>query len=430
MTNLPKRFGSADLLLRESREVANAEAIQRLTGADPRLVGVGPAGKVIPGFLPTKIFTSGPTLPWKKYSGGQRRAIIGGVLYEGLAASEEEAVKLLDEGEISVSSGHEYGCVGSLAGVTTASMPVLIVEDSSGSQAFCTLYEGDTADRLNYGTYSPATLANLNYLQHEIGPALDRVVKALPDSELLLMPIMRRALTMGDELHSRNTAATLLFIRDCLPGLTVLTATERDSVVQYLNSGDYLFLRLSMAASKLMADLAKGVPRSSIVTAMGFSCREFGIQISAYPDRWFRGPLPVFEHHKIFPPYTADDIEFMGGESTITEVCGLGANAIAAALPLQRSSGGSMKALIDMTTEMYKITTINHPDLRIPALDYKGTPLGIDIEKVVSLGITPLLDIGIAGKSGGQIGGGVARAPMEPFAEALRILNEDTRKLH
>jgi hypothetical protein len=139
MTNLPKRFGSADLLLRESREVANAEAIQRLTGADPRLVGVGPAGKVIPGFLPTKIFTSGPTLPWKEYSGGQRRAIIGGVLYEGLAASEEEAVKLLDEGEISVSSGHEYGCVGSLAGVTTASMPVLIVEDSSGSATLPTV---------------------------------------------------------------------------------------------------------------------------------------------------------------------------------------------------------------------------------------------------------------------------------------------------
>ena len=424
MSIMPKPFGSSVETGVDRRE-ANARAIAGLTDSEPVLTGIRAAGEVIEGFERNMVFTSGPTLPWDQYRGGQRRAILGGVLYEGLASNEEEAEKLLAGGDIVVSTGHAHGCVGSLAGVTTWSMPVVVVEDgASGGRGYCTLYEGDAVDRLNYGTYSSATQANLTRLETEIAPLLDRLVQSR-SSGIPLLPIMTKAAAMGDELHSRNTAATLLFIRECLDGFADLTPAETRTVVEYFNSGDYLFLRLSMAASKVMADRMVGVPGSSVVTAMGFSCREFGIQVSAYPGRWFRGPLPTFEHQKIFPPHTAEDIEFMGGESVITEVCGLGANALAAALPLQRSSGGSTKALVDMAHQMYSITATEHPDVRIPVLDYRGSPLGIDVDKVMETGTTPLLDIGIAGRSGSQIGGGVARAPMEPFRAAREQLDRD-----
>lgn len=423
MKAMPKRIGNDWTPTDSERESANATAIGRLAQCAPVLVGVLPAADVIEGFKPNMIFTSGPTLPWSAYLGGQRRAIIGGALYEGLAANADEADALLARGDIVVSSGHEYGCVGSLAGVTTPSMPVLIVEDPvSGRRGYCTLYEGDAADRLNYGAYTDATRRNLDQLRDSIAPALDKVIRSL-DAPVELLPIMRKAVPMGDELHSRNTAATSLFVRECLAGMEQLDAAEMRALAGYFNSGDYFFLRLSMAAAKVMADAMVGVAGSSIVTAMGFSCREFGVQISAFPGRWFRGPLPTFRHQKIVAPHTADDIEFMGGESVITEVCGLGANALAAALPLQKSSGGSVEALIAMAEEMYAITAAEHPQFAIPVLNYRGTPLGIDVERVVTHGITPLLDIGIAGKDGGQIGGGVAQAPLEPFLEALEQLD-------
>ncbi len=75
----------------ERRHAANQEAFARLTGAEPTLVDVLPAGEVIPGYTPTTILTSGPPLPWEEYEDGQRNAIAYGAMFEGLAGSVEEA---------------------------------------------------------------------------------------------------------------------------------------------------------------------------------------------------------------------------------------------------------------------------------------------------------------------------------------------------
>jgi Protein of unknown function (DUF1116) len=400
---------------------ANATALGRLFACDPQLVAVACAGDVIAGMKPNQILTSGPTLPVELYSGGQRAALVGAVIYEGLADNAANAERALACGDVVVNGCQELGVVGSLAGVTTASMPVVVVENApGGDRAYCTLYEGDAADRLNYGMFTAATRDNLDHLRDNIGPALDAIVRRHGPVEI--NTIIQRALTMGDELHSRNIAATSLFTRSLLPSLVALSQEQQCVLAGYLASGDYFFLRLAMAAAKVMANTMRGVTGSSLVTSMAFSCKEFGIQVSGLGDRWFRGPLPTFEAMRLYPGFSENEIEFMGGESIITEVVGLGGVAQAAALPLQRSSGGDAATMIARTEAMYAICAGEHPDFRIPSLNYRGTPVGFDVNAVASMGITPVLDIGIAGVNGGQIGGGVARAPLEPFIEAAEAL--------
>jgi hypothetical protein len=400
-------------------ERANRTAVDALVASDPVLVGVQSAGEAM-GLPRSTVLTSGPTMPFASYTGGQRAAIVGGALYEGLARDEAAAVAALERGDILVRGCQEFGCVGSLAGVTTASMPVVVVADeASGRQAFCTLYEGDSADRLNYGTYTPATRENLENLRLRVAPALDALIVS-QTQPLRLKPVMSRALTMGDELHSRNAAATLLFLRSLLTG-SKQPAEHLEAPLDSL-CDDYFFLRLSMAASKVMASAMHGVAGSSVVTAMAFSCAEFGIQVSGTGDTWFTGPLPTFEALRLEPGYDTSDMEFMGGESIITEVVGLGGIAQAAGLPLHRSSGQDSARMIARTTAMYDVTVTESPEFLIPVLDYRGTPLGLDVEKIARTGVTPFLDIGIAGSSGRQIGGGVARAPREPFIRAWEAL--------
>lgn len=401
---------------------ANRTALQRLFAVEPVLTDVLPAGEAIPGMRSDLVLTSGPTMPWQEYSGGQRTAILGSIVHEGLAPDIGAAARLLDTGAVTVAGCQDYGCVGSLAGVTSASMPVVIVEDRhSGHRAYCTLFEGETPARLNYGVWNPDVDANLRFLSTVIGPALGTAIRKRGGVPLL--PIMQRALRMGDELHSRNTAASLLFLREIVPALG---AGTHDALIGYLTAGDYFFLRPAMAAAKVMASRMAGVAASSVVTSMAMSCRQFGIQVSGLGNRWFTGPLPHFEHHRVNDGHHIADAEFMGGESIITEVCGLGAFAQTAAFTLQDYQGG-VDQMIAVNSEMYEITCADSALFTLPFLGFRGTPTGIDVHAVADTGITPVLDIGIAGAGGGQIGAGLARTSLEPFAEAsaaLRAVDE------
>jgi hypothetical protein len=398
---------------------ANARALERLCAADPVLVDVRPAGEVVPGFTPATILTSGPPLPWEAYSGGQRSGIIGGALYEGLASDPAEADAKLRDGRIRLAACHDHGCVGSLAGIYTASMPVLVVDNrAGGNRGCCNLFEGPSPARLNYGVYNEDVRRSLLFIRDVIGPTLGEAVRAA--GGVLLRPLMRRALHMGDELHSRNTAATLLFGRELAPTLLDLAGRRPEPVrrlLDYLGS-DYVFLRLSMAASKVTADAAHGVEGAGVVTAMAFSCREFGIRVSGLGGDWFRAPLEKVEA-KLFPGYTEQDIEFMGGESVINETVGLGGFAQAAAFALQDYQGGSAEGMVEMNRAMYRITLAEHPEFKIPYLGFRGVPVGIDIHRVVETGIVPVMDTGVAGRKGGQIGAGVLRAPLACFTAAV-----------
>lgn len=402
------------------RTKANAAAFERLVKADPVLVDIGPALDTLPGMTKNTVLTSGPPMPWRDYTGGQREAVLGGAQFEGLARDRDEAIAKLDAGEIEVRGCHDHACVGSLAGIYTASMPVFVVfNQSGGNTAFCNMYEGSNPRRLNYGVYDEGVRERLLFVQNEVVPVIADAVRAT--GGIPLKPIMKRALTMGDELHSRNAAAALLFLRELVPTLLALAAGKDSErivrAVKAMTDDQYFFLRLSMAAAKATADAARNVEASSVVTAMAFNCQGFAIRVSGLGDTWFKGPHASVQA-KLFEGHTEDEITWMGGESIITETIGLGGFAQAGAPALQNYQGGSYEPMIARNKELYSITVGESPDHLMPALGFRGTPTGIDVFKVLETGILPAMDIGVAGRDGGQIGAGIVRAPIECFEAA------------
>jgi hypothetical protein len=406
------------------RQSANEEVLRRLVDSEPVLIDISAAGEAMAGMTPQTILASGPAMPWRDYIGGQRDAIVGGALFEGLARDRAEAEDKLARGAINVRGCQELGAVGSVAGVYTASMPVFVVRNTRyGNTAYCNFYEGTNPRRLNYGVYDEGVRQRLDYVHQVVAPVVAAAVRR--SGGVPLKPIMERALHMGDELHSRNTAASLLFARQLFPHLIEVAVTDREGVlktIDALTADNYFFLRLSMAAAKAAADAAHGVTRASVVSAMALGCRAFAIRVSGLGDRWFSGPHPQVQA-KLFDGHSEDEITWMGGESIIAETVGLGGFAQAGAPALQLYQGGSVQAMVERNLELYRITVGENTNYKIPYLGYRGTPTGIDIFKVIETGITPAMDVGIAGRDGGQIGAGVVRATADCFqraAEAYR----------
>ena len=405
---------------------ANRTAFDRLTRAEPVLTDVLPAGEAVPGMTAETILTSGAPMPWSDYFGGQRNAVIYAAIYEGLATDAEDADRGLSDGRIHLAATHDHGCVGSVAGVYTASMPVFVVDNAEhGNRAFCNFYEGESRRRLNYGVYDEDVARGLRFLEQQLAPVLQSVVRRA--GGIPLKPIISRALRMGDELHSRNTAATTLFARELTPHLVDLACEGRredvHTALRFLHESDYFFLRLGMAAAKATADAARDIDGSSVVTAMTISCRNYAIRVSGLGDEWFLGPEPEVSC-KLIEGYTPEDIQWIGGESHITETVGLGGFAQAAAFGLQAYQGGSAASMAAMNESMYEITVGEHPDHLIPYFGFRGTPVGIDIHKVLATGVLPVIDGGLAGKDGGQIGAGILRGPRECFEAAATAFRQ------
>ncbi|MFN6546729.1 DUF1116 domain-containing protein [Mycolicibacterium nivoides] len=406
-------------------DAANAEAFARLDAADPWVIDVAPAREVLPGFRDNLVLTSGAPMPWPAYSGGQREALIGGALFEGLATDRDDAIAKFDSGVIEVGGCHDYAAVGSLAGIYTASMPVFVVVNRThGNLGFCNFYEGKEPRRLNYGCYDDGVRDRLRHVNEVLAPVVGDAIRR--QGGVALKPLIARALRMGDEVHSRNAAASILFNREILPAVLDMAgqniAGVRETML-HLAENDYFFLRLSMAAAKASAD-AMTVAGSTLVSAMAFSCRGFAIKLAGLGDTWFEGPPPIHQG-KLFDGHTEDEITWMGGESPITETVGLGGFAQACALSLQEYQGGAPEVMIERNQEMYAITHGENSTYRIPLFSFRGTPTGIDARKVLDTGVLPVMDVGLAGRDGGQIGAGVIRAPRECFADAMA---EHTRR--
>lgn len=406
-------------------DAANAEAFARLDAADPWVIDVAPAREVLPGFRDNLVLTSGAPMPWPAYSGGQREALIGGALFEGLAIDRDDAIAKFDSGVIEVGGCHDYAAVGSLAGIYTASMPVFVVVNRThGNLGFCNFYEGKEPRRLNYGCYDDGVRDRLRHVNEVLAPVVGDAIRR--QGGVALKPLIARALRMGDEVHSRNAAASILFNREILPAVLDMAgqniAGVRETML-HLAENDYFFLRLSMAAAKASAD-AMTVAGSTLVSAMAFSCRGFAIKLAGLGDTWFEGPPPIHQG-KLFDGHTEDEITWMGGESPITETVGLGGFAQACALSLQEYQGGAPEVMIERNQEMYAITHGENSTYRIPLFSFRGTPTGIDARKVLDTGVLPVMDVGLAGRDGGQIGAGVIRAPRECFADAMA---EHTRR--
>lgn len=401
---------------------ANRTALDRLLGASPVLVDVQPAGTAIPGLRDRMLLHSGPPIAWERMCGPMRGAIIGASLFEGWAASPEAAEQLAESGGIAFDACHHHGAVGPMAGVVSPSMPVVVVENTAaGNRSFATLNEG-LGKVLRFGAYDESVLDRLRWFREAFGPTLSRTLAATGPIDL--KSITGQALQMGDEGHNRNVAATSLFVRSIAPTL-VRTATGADAAaaLDFLRGNDHFFLNLSMAACKATLDAAHGVPGSTVVTAMSRNGVDFGVRLSGTGDAWYMAPVGVPDG-LYFPGYGPDDANPDLGDSAITETSGIGGFAMAAAPAIVRFVGGTAADALNYTREMYRITLERNPAFALPPLGFAGSPTGIDARRVVESGVQPVINTGIAHKlpGVGQIGAGIARAPLSCFADALRGL--------
>jgi hypothetical protein len=415
------------LLLNDARvEQANQEAVRRMMGAQPRLVDVRPAHEVIAGMHKHLLLHAGPPITWERMSGPLRGAVLGALLYEGLARDLQEAEQLAASGKIEFAPCHHYHAVGPMAGVTSASMPVQVIEEPVyGHQTYSTLNEG-LGKVLRYGANGPDVLARLRWMEQVLAPALARAVRALGGIEI--KPMTAQALQMGDECHNRNKAATSLLLRQLAPALveTGTSTEETASVLRFINSNDHFYLNLSMAACKAAALAAHGIPYSSVVTTMARNGTDFGIRVSGLGERWFVGPAQRVAG-LYFSGFTAEDANPDIGDSTISETVGIGAFAMAAAPAIVQFIGGVPADALRYTTEMYDITVGEDSQYQLPPLNFRGAPTGIDVRQVVRQNLLPIINTGIAHRlpGVGQVGAGIVRPPMQCFVDALHALADE-----
>ncbi len=400
---------------------ANATAVGRMMEARPILRGLATARDVIPGLRDNLLLHAGPPIEWARMSGPLRGAVIGALMFEGLAKTDADAIAMVEKGQVEFAPCHEHSTVGPMAGVTSASMKVYVVENTThGNTAFSTLNEG-YGKVLRYGAYSDDVLAKLRWMNGVMGPVLAEALAASGDG-LDMRALLAEALHMGDEGHNRNKAGSLLFLKWLAPLVAKVAQDSRleHDVLKFIGDNALSVLNPVMAACKAMADAAHGHEGSTVVSTMARNGTDFGIRVSGLGGRWFTAPCET-PRGLWFPGFTAADANPDIGDSTITETAGVGAFAMAAAPAIVTFVGSTPKDATVMTLEMYEITIAEHKHFTIPALDFRGTPTGIDIRKVVETGITPRINTGIAHKQAGvgQVGAGLVRPPMKIFEDAV-----------
>jgi hypothetical protein len=406
-------------------EEANQEAVSRIQKARPELIDVAIAGEAVPGMKRNMILHAGPPVTWEKMCGPMRGAVIGGLILEALARTRQEAEALAASGDILFEPCHHHSSVGPMAGVVTWSMPVWVLENKTfGNRAYCTLNEG-LGKVLRYGAFSDEVLARLRWMAEDLGPALKKALGR--HGAIDMKSLIAQALQMGDEGHNRNRAGTSLFIREIAPDLVRLDESREKiaGILAFIHGNDHFFLNLSMPTCKCTVDAAASVEGSSVVTTMARNGTEFGIRVSGLGDQWFTGPASRVEGLYL-PGFSEKDAALDIGDSVITETAGIGGFAMAAAPAIVKFVGGSASDAIRYTRQMYEITVAENDTYQIPTLDFRGTPTGIDLLKVVETGILPAINTGIAHREPGigMVGAGLVRPPENCFHDALEAFAE------
>jgi hypothetical protein len=407
-------------------ENANAQALRRILDARPVLVDLSPAGEVIPELTEQTLLHAGPPLTgWEEAIGALRGSVLGALVHLKRARDVADAQAMLAGDEVQLLSANDHGAGGTYAGVIARATPVFVVENrTTGGRAFAAINEG-RGKALRYGSNDAETLSRLAWLEDEFTAILGAALRLADGVELF--EILTHALHMGDDGHSRQKAASALFLNIVSPYVIEagFSAREAARALRFMATNDIFFLPLTMAAAKSTMASAEGIPGSTVVTCMCANGVRFGIKVSGLGERWFTAPVPGVKGH-YFEGYGAEDAGPVIGDSEIAETLGLGAFSMAGAPALAPYMGGTPEEATRLALDMYAITLAEHSRFTIPSLQFRGAPTGIDARRVLQSGITPIFNTGIAHREPGigQIGAGFANAPMECFEEALRVLGE------
>ena len=401
-------------------EKANAYVVEQMMEARPFVVGVGKALDVIPGMRTDLLLHAGPPVTWERMAGPMKGAMVGALIFEGQARDQAEAESLLITGKVKFEPCHHHACTGPMAGVISPSMLCYILENKTrGNKAYSNLNEG-RGKVLRMGAYSPEVISKLHWMNDVLGPTVGKALEVMGGIDIRSM--LAKALHMGDDGHNRLDAASLLYTTALAPHI-VKVAKDSDTaseVIRFLAENALSILNPVMAACKTMTDAGHNVEGSTIVTVMARNGTDFGIRVSGLGDRWFTGPAGMVKA-LYFPGFTEKDANPDIGDSTITETAGIGGFAMAGAPAIVTFISGTPKDAINTTLDMYEITYAEHKYFTIPALDFRGTPTGIDIRKVIEKNMLPRVNTGVAHKEPGigQVGAGVVSPPMNIFEDAL-----------
>ncbi len=402
---------------------ANDEVLVAFQTSDVHLVGMGLAKDVVPGMHEHLIMHAGPPIEWTRMCGPMRGAVIGALIYEGLAEDEASAIQLAGSGNIEFSPNHEHDTVGPMAGIISPSMPVFILKNRTyGTVAYSNVNEGP-GKALRFGAYDQGVIDRLVWLREKLYPILRDAIESSGGIDYRAIAI--QALQMGDDNHNRNKASTALLVRELAKFVVQVDADPAEvyKVLEHLETIDMFNVNLTMAMNKTISMAASGVDGSTIVTIMARNGVDFGIKVSGLGDQWFTAPANVPDG-LYFPGYSEEDAAPDIGDSSIAETFGMGGFALAAAPAIVQFIGGTYADGVRITNEMYEITAAESQSQKIPMLDFRGTPTGIDVMKVLQTGILPTITTGMAHKEPGvgQVGAGIVEAPRKCFMDAAEAL--------
>ncbi|MGI9001563.1 MAG: DUF1116 domain-containing protein [Pseudonocardia sp.] len=406
-------------------DAANAEVVRRLNDGVPQLVGVTTVNTAVPGVTGRMLLHCGPSLPYPQHCDPLQRSLRAATVAEGWADGVEKAEQLLVSGAITLDAAHHHDTVVPMASAIGPSAPVLVVENAEGgTRAFAPLNQGP-GDVAWFGRDTDAAIARLRFLAATAGPTIAAIVARAGPLDVLT--VAAQGIEMGDDLHMRTQAATNLLTRTWLPHIAALPGTVREPFAAYLAGNHLFFLNLAMAAAKSLQLSAEQVPGSSIVTTMARNGTTFGIKLAGSPTWYVTGAPPVGEalyNAGQGPETAAPDI----GDSAVLELTGMGGPAAGNSPAVASFLGGTMADAAAATEGYRAICVGTSRRFTLPAMGFRGTPLGVDARLVVELGITPKVTTGIlhASDGSGQIGAGVATAPLDCFVAALHDLAERT----
>ena len=406
----------------ERVEAANAEVIRRLDQGIPLLTGITTVASAVPGLPGRVLLHCGPAIGYADAPDPLRRSMQAAAVAEGWAASPAQADGLLGREEIGLSPANAHRVVLPMATALGPSAPLYVLtNEAGGTIAYAPVSQGP-GEVAWFGCATTASIARLVFLREVAAPVIRQILERATPLDVLALAA--QAIAMGDDVHVRTQAATNLLIREWLPQLAEMNGQDATAFARFLAGNHLFFLTLAMGAARSLTEWAGQVEGSSIVTSMARNGTTFGIRLAG-SGRWFLADAPEVGHALYYPgqgPETsAKDI----GDSAVLELSGLGAAAAAGSPAVAQLLGGQMSAAADLTERLAAVCAGRSSRFKIPVLDNIGTPLGVDVRKVVELGTTPAVTTGILHRSDGtgQVGAGVAEAPLGCFADALADLD-------
>jgi hypothetical protein len=391
---------------------ANHAALQRLYAVRPQWRDVRCARDAV-GLDGRTLLHAGP--PFADHGRPSAPVLSSAVLcclYEGWAASEPEAERLIAGGSVTLASAQSFGVVTPLAAVISPRTALVEIADAADPvpRAWSLLASG-AGPQIRFGGRSGAILERMTWRDEALARAL---VKALTKGPVDLVPLARLGLDHGDDLHSRTTSATAALCEQ------LESRSVEKAVNTMLGQTPLFFLTLWMAACHLMMSAAarSADPLATLVIALAGNGQEVGIRLAGQASRWFTASATA-------PAGPRIDLSIdlpaapLTGDSGVIDAAGFGAQALALAPEPAAAFASWLPG--QWREQQARLYAGKHPA-------FAELHVGLDAARVAKEGIAPLAAIAMIAADGraGLLGRGLYAAPVALFTDATRNASPST----